>query len=71
MPKLQPNEKRIFLSFQRDEDLALYERLARDAEKKRYPLSTYVLLVLLEAYPAPEISTVSGKDVEIVQGMRE
>lgn len=51
MPKLKPNEKRLFLSFTEPEDLALLDRLERDAKKKRYPLSTYVLLVLLEAYP--------------------
>ena len=69
MSKLKSNEKWFFLNFEREEDLALYERLARDAEKKRYPLSTYVLLVLLEAYPAQEPSV--EKDVEIVTGMRE
>ena len=56
MPKLKENEKRLFLSFKRPDDLALLERLERDAEKQRYPLSTYLLLVLHEAYPdkAPE-----------------
>ncbi len=50
MPKLKPNERRLFLSFTEPEDLALLERLERDAKKRRYPIQTYVMLVLLEAY---------------------
>jgi hypothetical protein len=51
MPKLKPHEKRVFLKFSEPEDLALLERLEKDAKKQRYPLSTYVMLVLLQAYP--------------------
>ena len=51
MPKLKPNERRMYLSFTEPEDIKLLERLERDAKKRRYPLATYVLLVLLEAYP--------------------
>ena len=51
MAKLKPNEKRIQLSFTEPEDLALYERLAKDAKKRRYTIQTYAILVLLEAYP--------------------
>lgn len=57
VPKLQPQEKRIYLKFTEPEDLALYERLERDAKKQRYPLTVYALLVLLQAYPE------TGKDV--------
>ena len=58
MPKLQTNEKRLFLSFKREDDLALLARLERDAEKQRYPVATYLLLVLHQAYPE------SSKDAE-------
>ena len=51
MPKLQPNEKRVFLKFVEPEDLALLKRLETDAKKQRYPLQTYIMLVLLQAYP--------------------
>lgn len=44
--------KKIVLKFERDEDLALYERLSADAKKQRYPITVYTLLVLLQAYPA-------------------
>src|ERR1700677_2073127 len=48
--------KRIYLKFEREEDLALYARLTRDAEKQRYDVQTYILLVLLQAYPEPDIT---------------
>ena len=51
MPKLKPGEKRVFLKFTEAEDLALLERLEKDAKKQRYPLATYITLVLLQAYP--------------------
>jgi len=51
MPKLKPGEKRVFLKFTEAEDLALLERLEKDAKKQRYPLATYIMLVLLQAYP--------------------
>jgi hypothetical protein len=51
MAKAKPGEKRLFLSFTEPEDLALYDRLVADAKKQRYPLGTYVMLVLLAAYP--------------------
>lgn len=44
--------KKIVLKFEREEDLALYERLSVDAKKQRYPITVYTLLVLLQAYPA-------------------
>lgn len=46
--------KRLYLKFEREEDLALYERLQADAVKQRYDVQTYILLVLLQAYPAPD-----------------
>jgi hypothetical protein len=46
--------KRMYLKFERDEDMRLYERLERDAKEKRYDMQTYVMLVLLQAYPESE-----------------
>ena len=43
--------KRLYLKFEREEDLALYARLEADAKKQRYDPATYILLVLLQAYP--------------------
>jgi hypothetical protein len=50
MAKLKPNEKRVQLSFQRPEDVALYERLSAMAFDRRYDLSTFILLSLQEAF---------------------
>ena len=48
--------KKLYIKFERDEDLALFARLEADAVKQRYDVQTYILLVLLQAYPgtAPE-----------------
>lgn len=51
--KDQPNTKSVYVKFAEPEDLACYERLAADAKLKRYDLATYIMLVLLDAYPAP------------------
>ena len=51
MAKLKPNEKRVQLSFQRPEDVALYERLSAMAYDRRYDLPTFLLLALQEAFP--------------------
>lgn len=67
MPRLQPNEKRLFLSFKRDDDLALLERLEQDAAKQRYPIQTYLMLVLHAAYPPPVSSTEPGSPLEMPQ----
>jgi hypothetical protein len=58
MPKAIPGVERLYLKFSEPEDLALLQRLKTDAKKQRYSLQTYIMLVLLQAYPAPE----SGKD---------
>jgi hypothetical protein len=60
LPKLKKDEKSLFIRFTRPEDLALYERLVRDAEQKRYPVQVYALLVLLEAYRDEEAPQASG-----------
>lgn len=54
MAKLKPNEKRVQLSFQRPEDLALYDRLEKIAYDRRYDLSTFLLLALQEAFKQGE-----------------
>lgn len=56
MPKLKPNEKRVQLSFLREEDLALYERLAKMAYERRYDLNTFILLALQEAFRGSDTS---------------
>jgi hypothetical protein len=52
--KLKPNEKRVQLSFQREEDVALYERLEKMAYERRYDLGTFVILALQEAFREEE-----------------
>jgi hypothetical protein len=48
--KLKEGEKRVQLSFQRPEDVALYERLQAMAYERRYELPTFLLLALQEAF---------------------
>jgi hypothetical protein len=50
MAKLKPNERRANLSFQRPEDVRLYEFLAKRAYEARYEVSTYILVSLHEAF---------------------
>jgi hypothetical protein len=59
MPKSKPGEKRLFLKFERPEDIALLDRLEKDASdsKRRYDVQTYILLILHEAYPAPNTAS--------------
>jgi hypothetical protein len=59
MAKLKPNEKRVQLSFQRPEDVALYERLAAMAYDRRYDLGTFLILALTEAFPSPDTGAAS------------
>jgi hypothetical protein len=59
--KTSSAKKRIYLQFERPEDLELYDRLAKDAVEKRYDLPVYTLLVLLAAYP----KTLSGTGEEV------
>lgn len=56
MAKLRPNEKRVQLSFQRPEDVALYERLAKMAYERRYDLGTFIVLSLQEAFGESDIA---------------
>lgn len=53
MAKLKQGEKRVQLSFQRPEDVALFERLSAMAYERRYDLPTFLLLALQEAFPLP------------------
>lgn len=50
MAKLKANEKRVQLSFQRPEDVALFERLSAMAYDRRYDLPTFLILSLQEAF---------------------
>jgi hypothetical protein len=50
MAKLKQGEKRVQLSFQRPEDVALFERLSAMAYDRRYDLSTFLILALQEAF---------------------
>jgi hypothetical protein len=53
MPRHEPGVERVYLKFSEPDDLALLQRLKVDAKKQRYPLQTYIMLVLLQAYPEP------------------
>ena len=66
MPKLKDGEKRIYLKFEREEDLELYERLQADAVKQRYDVQTYILLVLLQAYPDPALEITEERKQELL-----
>ena len=50
--KLRPNEKRIQLSFQREDDLRLHAFMLRKAYKCRWDLPTFVLAALQDAFGA-------------------
>ena len=54
MPKKQTGDQRaVYVKFTRLDDIELLNRLTEDAKIKRYDVATYILLVLLEAYPKP------------------
>lgn len=55
MAKLKPNEKRVQLSFQRPEDVELFERLEKMAYDRRYDLSVFIILALQEAFKQEEL----------------
>ena len=58
MPKKQTeNQKAVYVKFTRPDDIDLLNRLTEDAKIKRYDVATYILLVLLEAYPKTTYST--------------
>lgn len=52
MPKKQSGDQRaVYVKFTRPDDIELLNRLTEDAKMKRYDVATYILLVLLQAYP--------------------
>jgi len=69
MAKLKPNEKRVQLSFQRPDDVALYAFLENRAYERRYDLPTFILLSLHEAFegqiepPAEQIITITQPEI--------
>lgn len=69
MAKLKPNEKRVQLSFQRPDDVALYAFLEKRAYERRYDLPTFILLSLHEAFEGqygteePQYSGLSGEPI--------
>lgn len=50
MAKLKPGEKRAQLSFQRPEDVRLYEFLSKRAYDARYDIGTFIIVSLQEAF---------------------
>lgn len=50
MAKRKPNEQRAQLSFQRPEDLRLYEFLSKRAYEARYEIGTFIMVSLHEAF---------------------
>ena len=52
MAKLRPNEKRVQLSFQREEDLRLFAFMTKKAYKCRWELPTFILAALQDAFGA-------------------
>ncbi len=52
MAKLRPNEKRVQLSFQREDDLRLHAFMVRKAYKCRWELPTFILAALQDAFGA-------------------
>ena len=71
MAKRRPNEQRAQLSFQRPEDLRLYEFLAKRAYEARYDLSTFILVSLHEAFKGQiedeEVSALAEEAIRLVQ----
>lgn len=50
MARLKQGEKRVQLSFQRPEDVALFERLEKMAYARRNDISDFILIALQEAF---------------------
>jgi len=71
MAKRKANEQRAQLSFQRPEDLRLYEFLAKRANEARYDLSTFILVSLHEAFKGQiedeEVSALAEEAIRLVQ----
>ena len=54
MATLKGRQKQVNLAFLRPEDIDLYERLEAMAYDRRYPLPTFILLALQEAFKKEE-----------------
>lgn len=71
MAKRKPNEQRAQLSFQRPEDLRLYEFLAKRAYEARYEVGTFILVSLHEAFKGQieeeEVSALAEEAIRKVQ----
>ena len=52
MAKLRPNEKRVQLSFQREDDLRLHAFMVKKAYKCRWELPVFILAALQDAFGA-------------------
>ena len=50
-PKQTGDQRAVYVKFTRPDDIDLLNRLTEDAKMKRYDVATYILLVLLQAYP--------------------
>jgi hypothetical protein len=50
MAKLKAGEKRVQLSFQRAEDVRLFEFMEKQAYEARYELSTFIIVALQKAF---------------------
>jgi len=50
-PKVGQSGHAVYVKFTRPDDIDLLNRLTEDAKMKRYDVATYILLVLLQAYP--------------------
>ena len=50
MAKLKTGEKRVQLSFQRPEDVRLFEFMETQAYEARYELSTFIVVALQKAF---------------------
>ena len=59
MANLKGKQKQISLAFLRPEDIALYERLSEMAFERRYPLPTFILLSLQEAFRESDTTAAS------------
>ena len=56
--------KSVYVKFTQPQDLELFARLEADAKVKRYDVSTYILLVLLDAYSISQAT--HHDDLELV-----
>ena len=54
MATLKGRQKQVNLAFLRPDDIDLYERLEAMAYDRRYPLPTFILLALQEAFRKPD-----------------